>query len=172
MTQRTNVEEELADFNLDRMSPAGKANLLKVAELMGALDFDGWHDYIDNSALDLKGIAKELEISRSSLYQNEHIKRYILSKAQYLMEQGVIGELPYQARTDGRETNDKSFDRYNNADKVIQEKNTEIKRLQLKVAELSANLDGVKLELKKVKQDLERSDTRSRHLSQFGRMPR
>ena len=172
MIKRFDVEVELAAFNLDRMHPTGKTNLIKVAELMGRLDSDGWTDYIDNGNLDLKAMATELEIARSSLYQNEHIKRYVLSKAEALVVQGLIVELPYQTRDKSAHGNSSATERYSVTDKEIREKNAEIKRLQLQVAELSANLDGLKAELRVAQNELKKSDIRFRHLAQFGRCPR
>lgn len=172
MTNRFDVEAELAAFNLDRMHPTGKANLVKVAELMGTLDAQAWMDYIDNGSLDLKAMATELDIARSSLYQNEHIKRYVLSKAEALLVQGLIVELPYQPREKRANGDGGAIGRYSVTDKEIREKNAEIKRLQIQVAELSANLDGLKAELRVAKNELKKSDIRSHHLAQFGRCPR
>ncbi|KJY97649.1 hypothetical protein [Pseudoalteromonas ruthenica] len=172
MSESSDVEIELAEFNLDRMHPTGKTNLIKVAELMGRLDTGGWMDYIDNGSLDLKAIATELEIARSSLYQNEHIKQYVLSKAEALLVQGLIIELPYQTREKASLDIVTATERYSATDKEIREKNAEIKRLQLQVAELSANLDGVKSELRVAKNELEKSNIRSHHLALFGRYPR
>lgn len=172
MIKPFDVETELAEFNLDRMHPTGKTNLMKVAELMGRLDTDGWMDYIDNGSLDLKAMATELEMARSSFYQNEHIKRYVLSKAEALLVQGLIVELPYQTREKPARGDGSAIGRYSVTDKEIREKNAEIKRLQLQVAELSANLDGLKAELRLAKNELEKSDIRSHHLAQFGRCPR
>ena len=81
------VENELVDFNLERMGHKGKANLIKVAGLLGILDGDSWGDYIEHGYIDLTAIAKECGISRSSLYQNPHIKRYVTEKAEVLKSQ-------------------------------------------------------------------------------------
>lgn len=172
MTEQFDVETELAGFNLDRMHPTGKANLIKVAGLMGTLDADAWMDYIENGSIDLSAMAIELEMARSSFYQNEHIKRYVLSKAESLMMQGLIVELPYQTREKSHQGCGGASEHYSATDKEIREKNAEIKRLQLQVAELSANLDGLKSELQAAKRELEKADIRSHHLAQLGRYPR
>tara|TARA_R110002167_G_scaffold233021_1_gene438195 strand:- start:659 stop:1177 length:519 start_codon:yes stop_codon:yes gene_type:complete len=172
MSKWFDVETELAEFNMDRMHPTGKINLIKVAELMGTLDADAWIDYIDSGTLDLKAMATELEMARSSFYQNEHIKRYVLSKAEGLMVQGLIVEMPYKTREKQNCPSGKLVGRYSATDKEIQEKNVEIKRLQIKVAELSACLDGLKTELRAAKNELEKADIRSHLLTQFGRYPR
>lgn len=172
MSKPFDIDIELAAFNLDRMHPTGKANLIKVAELMGMMDVDSLSDYIDNGSLDLKAMATELEMARSSFYQNEHIKRYVLSKAEALIVQGLIVELPYQTREKRTHGTEKAIQRNSVTDKEIQEKNAVIKRLQLQVVELSAKLDGLKLELHLAKNELEKSDIRSHHLAQFGRFPR
>jgi predicted RNase H-like nuclease (RuvC/YqgF family) len=166
------VEAELSEFNLDRMHPTGKTNLIKVAECFGSMDLEAWTDFIDHGSLDLNAIAKELEIARSSLYQNEHIKRYILGKGEMLMSQRLISVLPYQIRNKPVQGNSNSHERYRATDKEITEKNSEIKHLHLQVAELSASLDGLKSELRAVKSKLEKADVRSHHLTQFGRYPR
>lgn len=172
MSSNFDIAIELADYDLDRMHPAGKTNLIKVAELMGTLDSDGWMDYIDNGSIDLNSMAKELEIARSSLYQNEHIKRYVLSKAEALRKLRLIIELPYQTREKSVSGNGISTVLYSAIDKEIREKNSEIKRLQLQVAELSASLDGLKSEMRAAKYELGKADIRSHHLAQFGLYPR
>ena len=150
MTTGFDVNIELLGFNLDRMHPAAKANLTKLAELLGQLDDEAWWDYIDNGAIDLTALAKELNISRSSIYQNDHIKRYLLNKAESLISKKMIVELPYRSR----------------------EKNLQIKHLQTQVAELSAEIDGLKAALMAAKQEIEKSNFRERHLAQSGRLLR
>ncbi|CUS47489.1 MAG: alpha/bet hydroase [Idiomarinaceae bacterium HL-53] len=172
MTGSFDVEVELADFNLDNMHPSGKANLVKVAEFMGTLDEESWLDYIENGSIDLVAVSRELEIARSSLYQNKHIKRYVLGKAEQLHQRKIILELPYQVRDKSGTSNDPQTSRYTSTDKKIKEKNLEIRNLQLKVAELTATVDGLKAELKDAKITLNRADIRENHLAQFGRYPR
>ena len=46
------VENELVDFNLERMGHKGKANLIKVAELLGTLDGDSWGVYIEHGYIE------------------------------------------------------------------------------------------------------------------------
>ncbi len=165
------VEKELVDFNLERMSHKGKANLIKVAELLGVLDSDNWGDYIDNGQIDLTAIAKECGISRSSLYQNQHIKRYVTEKAEALKMQGLLLQLPYQS-LEKTPRNTKATTLYTTTEKEIKEKNAEIKRLQSQVAELSADKDRLKEELKATKAALEREDTREDYLAKFSRLLR
>lgn len=172
MTAGFDVEIELSGFNLDRMHPAAKANLTKLADLLGQLDDEAWLDYIDSGAIDLSALAKELSISRSSLYQNEHIKRYLLIKAETLFAKKMIVELPYQTREKNNTADSSTGIRYSVTDKEIREKNLQIKHLQTQVAELSAEIDGLKADLRAAKQEIERSNVRERHLAQSGRLLR
>ncbi|MBA6414547.1 MULTISPECIES: hypothetical protein [Alteromonadales] len=173
MSNLFDVEAELSDFNLDRMHPSGKANLIKVAGLIGVLDTAAWMSYIDNGSLDLNAIAKELKIARSSLYQNEHIKSYIILKAKALKVQGYILELPYQSR-DKLTKNNSNINYFNSVkrDEVIKVENAEIKSLQLQVSELSAKIDNLKTELRTAKNQLAKVDVRSDYLTRFGRFIR
>jgi outer membrane murein-binding lipoprotein Lpp len=162
------VENELVDFNLERMGHKGKENLIKVAELLGILDGDSWGDYIEHGYIDLTAIAKECSISRSSLYQNPHIKRYITGKAEVLKMQGLLLQLPYQS-PEKTQSNAKATVIYTASEKEIKEKNAEIKRLQSQVAELSADKDRLKEELKATKAALEREGTRDHYLAKFSK---
>ncbi|HBN89299.1 hypothetical protein [Rheinheimera aquimaris] len=172
MTTGFDVNIELLGFNLDRMHPAAKANLTKLAELLGQLDDEAWWDYIDNGAIDLTALAKELNISRSSIYQNDHIKRYLLNKAESLISKKMIVELPYRSREKNKISDHSAGMRYSVTDKEIREKNLQIKHLQTQVAELSAEIDGLKAALMAAKQEIEKSNFRERHLAQSGRLLR
>jgi hypothetical protein len=169
MIKRFDVEIELSDFNLDRMNPSGRENLIKVARLLGPLEPTEWINFISNSAIDLQAMAKELDIARSSLYQNENIKRYVLYKAEQLYQQGLILELPYQPRDKLRTEKKPLTARSSATDEEVREKDKEIKQLQQQVANLSATVDELKVELKTTKSSLAQNDLRAIHLAQFGR---
>lgn len=168
--KKFNIETELSEFNLDRMNPSGKDNLIKVARLLGPLTREKWTAFISNYALDLQAIAKESGIARSSLYQNDSIKRYVLSKAELLHNQGVISELPYQTRNklhnSGKTLPIKS---HPDSDNVIQEKIKEIKVLKSQLEGLTTAIAELKSELKIAEHSVEQNDIRAIHLAQFGR---
>lgn len=91
------LEKELVHFNLDKLSSAAKKGLFKLANLVANLTNEEWREYVINSTLDLKKLAEKADISRSSLYQNDHIKKYLLLKAEMLVECGEISVVPYKA---------------------------------------------------------------------------
>ena len=82
--------------------------------------------------------------------------------------QGLLLQLPYQS-TEKTQSNAKATVLYTASEKEIKEKNAEIKRLQSQVAELSADKDRLKEELKATKAALERDGTRDHYLAKFSK---
>lgn len=168
MTTLFDIEEELADFNLDKMHVKARENLLKIANLVGPLDLTGWRDFIENGSLNVTAIIKEIGISRSSYYQNKHIVTYIQKKAQWLVDQEVLLDLPYQARNDMKERPV----RYSPLEKIVKEKDNSIRQLQLKVAELESRLEGLKQECISLRTHSRQDQYRTELLDLFQRVPR
>tara|TARA_B110000211_G_C14092495_1_gene560022 strand:- start:5307 stop:5828 length:522 start_codon:yes stop_codon:yes gene_type:complete len=166
------LERELSDFNLDEMHHKAKGNLIKVASLLGKFDDKRWGDFIDDGCLDISAIAQELGVSRSSFYQNRHIEKYVLGKAKYLIEEQLIIEMPLQKKAKGLNKSTPSKSQYSTNEKVLTEKNMEISRLQLLVADLTAKLDEKKSELKDKDRALSYKENQEKHLLKFGRYPR
>jgi hypothetical protein len=94
---KVTLEQELSEFDVDTIPKSAKDNLVKLAAFAVNLADDEWRDYERLGALDLKRIAQNAQISRSSIYQNEHIKKYILAKSQMLLDLGLISQLPFAA---------------------------------------------------------------------------
>ena len=166
------LERELSDFNLNKMHHKAKENLIKVVSLLGKFDDEQWIDFIDDGFLDISAIAQESGVSRSSFYQNRHLEKYVLGKAKYLIEKQLIIEMPLQKKTKGLNKSTPSKNQYSTNEKVLTEKNMEINKLQLLVAELTAELDEKKSELKDKDRALSYKENQEKYLLKFGRYPR
>lgn len=164
------IQSELRDFNLDKMQHGARDRLIKVALRLGHLDDFGWSDFIDNGLLNLTKIGEEAKVSRSSIYQNTYVKKYITNKAITLLEKQLVIELPYQKR-DSKQPK-KSTEKYSTTHKELAEKEKEIKRLQTEVNELSSQVDQLKAELKEKTVKLWQKEEQEKHLLRMGRIPR
>ena len=164
-------QKELSAFNLDKMKPAALKCLVKVSDVLGNLDSEAWHDFIIDGGLNINLIAIEAEVSRSSLYQNPHLKRYVTGKAEGLLSEGLIAHLPYQKK-ENRSSAISGTNKYSVSESELREKNETIKALQTKVAELTGIVDGLKDELHIANARLTNTDQREKHLLKFGRYPR
>jgi len=164
------IQSELQDFDLDNMQHGAREKLIKVVLRLGPLDNSGWTDFIDNGLLNLTKIGEEAKVSRSSIYQNIHIKKYIKNKALTLLEKKLVIELPYQKR--GSKQPKESTDKYSTTHKELAGKDKEIRRLQTEVNELTSQVDQLKAELKEKTVKLWQKEEQEKHLLRTGRIPR
>jgi hypothetical protein len=164
------IQSELRDFNLDNMHHAARDKLVKVALRIGPLDDLGWSDFIDDGLLNLTKIGEEANVSRSSIYQNSHIKKYITNKAITLLENQLVSELPYKKKE--AKPLKRRAEKYLATDKELADKNREIKKLQTEVSELSSQVDQLKAELKDKSIKLWQKEEQEKHLLRTGRVLR
>jgi hypothetical protein len=171
MEENKIIEVELSEFELDKMHHSAKRNLINIAKLLGSLDSIRWADYVNDRVLNLTVIAQKANVSRSSIYQNDHIKTYISKKAEELLNANIIVELPYEKKipTPSRRKETSSQTQNNND---LKEKNNEIIRLQAQVQDLTAQLDKLKGQLNEKSAKLCQQEQKEMHLYRTGRTPR
>lgn len=158
---KAELEKELEKFQLNPLQSSARHNLMKLVRVVGPLTLECWQAFIRDGVLDLQKLAKRSDISRSSLYQNKHIKKYILLKSEMLLKAGKISALPYQTVTPNAPK--ASFPKPKK-DARIQSENAPSKSMALE-------LESVKLELKIAKRSIEFYRARDEHIFETGRMP-
>lgn len=158
---KAELEKELEKFQLNPLQSSARNNLMKLARIIGPLTLGGWQAFIRDDVLDMQELAKRSDISRSSLYQNKHIKKYILLKSEMLLKAGKISALPYQTVTP-------------NAPKASfpkQKKDARIKSENETLKSMALELESVKRDLKIAKRSIEFYRARDEHIFETGRMP-
>lgn len=158
---KAELEKELEKFQLNPLQSSARNNLIKLVRIIGPLTLAGWQAFIRDDVLDLQELAKRSDISRSSLYQNKHIKKYILLKSEMLLKAGKISALPYQTVTP-------------NAPKASSSKHKKDARSKSENAPLNSmalELETVKRDLKIAKRSIEFYRARDEYIFETGRMP-
>ncbi len=155
------LEKELEKFQLNPLQNSAKHNLMKLVRIIGPLTMECWQAFIRNDVLDLQELAKRSDISRSSLYQNKHIKKYILLKSEMLLKAGKISALPYQTVIPDAPK----------ASSSKHKKDARIKSEKAPLNSMALELESVKRELKIAKRSIEFYRARDEHIFETGRMP-
>ena len=147
---------------MSKISPKALISVDKFLSFVSMQEDTDWHEYCDNGALNLRLIATECDISRSTFYSNQHIKGEVIKVAKDLLNKNIIDRLPYLE--EGKATKPASLmrDRTNKEIAKLQEEN---RKLQNKVSELKGELDDKR-------NKLARFEAMEDILEKTGRMPR
>ena len=147
---------------MTKANPKALISVDKFLSFVSMQEGGDWHEYCDNGALNLMLIAAECDISRSTFYCNEHIKKEVMKVALALLDNGVIDRLPYEKE---EKTPDQAAPRRDRTNKEMAKLQEENRRLQNKVSELKSELDDKK-------KKLSRFEAMEDILGKTGRMPR
>lgn len=145
-----------------KISPKARISIDKFLSFAAQQNDKAWLEYCGNGALILKLIANQCDVSRSTFYDNDDLRKEVLKVGIDLLDKNIIERLPYE-KDDKTVKHTKSKRAKDN--KELATLQAENNKLQNKVSELQAQLNDKD-------NKLTRFEAMESILGRTGRMPR